>query len=266
VPDITFDYQTDPYVTSHKLTPIAIELLTKASSSEKPFFAWFHFMDPHDEYKAHEESPHFGKGPRDRYDEEVFYTDLWIGKLLDFIESQPWSTRTAIVVTADHGEAFGEHGIMRHAHEVWEELVRVPLFLHIPGVRPRTIDVPRGHADLVPTFLELLGAKPIDGLRGTSLVAEARGAEAAARDVVVDLPEDDYNERRRALVHGKWKLIAFGDDARFSLFDLEADPGEKNDLFRKEREAAEEMRQRYRELSKTIRDVPPRGGIPKKDK
>lgn len=269
VPGITFDYQTDPYVTSQKLTPLAIELLGAASSGPangKPFFAWFHYMDPHDKYQRHEESPHFGSRARDLYDEEVFFTDLWIGKLLDYIEAQPWASRTAIVVTADHGEAFGEHGVTRHAHEVWEELVRVPLFVYLPGVKPRVIDTPRGHADLVPTFVDLLGASPIEGLRGTSLVPEVRGAPAAPRDVIVDLPEDDYNERRRALIHEKWKLIAFGNDVRFSLFDLEQDPREQSDLYRKEKEVAEQMRQRYKDASKAIRDVSPRGGIPKHDR
>ncbi|MDB5221195.1 MAG: Choline-sulfatase, partial [Myxococcaceae bacterium] len=173
VPGIAFDYQTDPYVTSDKLTPLAIEMLADVASTQdagaKPFFAWFHFMDPHDEYKTHAESPHFGKRPRDLYDEEVFFTDLWIGKLLDWIDAQPWAARTAIIVTADHGEAFGEHGITRHAHEVWEELIHVPLFVQVPGLAPREIAASRGHADVAPTVLELLGAQPIASLHGTSL-------------------------------------------------------------------------------------------------
>ncbi len=268
VPGITFDYQTDPYVTSHKLTPLAIETLQNVASDAgtRPFFAWFHYMDPHDQYQGHEESPHFGKRARDLYDEEVFYTDLWIGKLLDFVESQPWADRTAIVVTADHGEAFGEHGITRHAHEVWEELVHVPLFFYVPGLAPRVIEASRGHADLAPTFVELLGAKNVPALPGTSLVKELAGAEPEERDVIVDLPEDDYNERRRALIRGRKKLIAFGNDVRFSLFDLESDPREAKDLIVSDRELAAEMRQRYRDASKKIEDVPPRGGIPKKDK
>jgi choline-sulfatase len=264
VPGITFDYNTDPYVTSQKLTPLAIEMLTEVAAGDRPFFAWFHYMDPHDEYQSHPESPKFGTKPRDRYDEEVFYTDLWIGKLLDFVESQPWAKRTVIVVTADHGEAFGEHGAQRHAREVWEELVHVPLFFYVPGGAPRRIDTPRGHVDLAPTFLELLGAKRDTSLPGESLVSELRGGTAAVRDVIIDLPEDQYNERRRALIHGKHKLIAFGNDARFSLFDLEADPKENDDLIRTNPELASQMKERYRAASKKIADVPPKGGIPKK--
>lgn len=269
VSGITFDYQTDPYVTSDKLTPLAIQILGDAAQKAKPehpFFAWFHYMDPHDEYKTHTESPHFGKRARDLYDEEVFYTDLWVGKLLDWVETQPWSKRTVIVVTADHGEAFGEHGLMRHAHELWEELIRVPLFFYVPGQATRTIDEPRGHVDLAPTFAELLGAKVTLSGSGTSLVPELTGAKAEPRDVIADLPEDEYNERRRVLVHGTTKLISFGNDARFALYDLAADPGEKKDLIRTDTALATEMRARYKEASKRIVDVAPTGGIPKHDK
>ncbi len=263
VPNIPFDYNKDPYVTSQALTPMAIEMLGAVAKGNTPFFAWFHYMDPHDEYKTHAESPHFGNRARDLYDEEVFYTDLWIGKLLDYVKAQPWADKTAIVITADHGEGFGEHGFYRHAHELWEPLVRVPLFVLLPGGTARSIDVPRGHADLVPTFLELLGMPQDATLPGTSLVLELRGGPTPNRDVVVDLPEDEYNERRRALVHEKYKLVAFANDARFSLYDLDADPGELVDLFKTNKPSADAMIERYRAMAKRIEDVPPRGGIPK---
>jgi choline-sulfatase len=266
VDGITFDYQTDPYVTSQKLTPLAITMLEEVSASPRPFFAWFHYMDAHDKYNSHEESPHFGDRPRDLYDEEVFYTDLWIGKLLDFVDKQPWAPHTVIAVTADHGEAFGEHNLTRHGRELWEELVHVPLFFYVPGAAPRVIDTPRGHADVAPTILELLGAKKIDSMHGTSLVSELHGGKAAPRDVIVDLPEDDICERRRALIHDRWKIIAFGDDVRFSLFDLEEDPHEATDLYWKRRDVAQEMHQRYLDAGKAIHDVEPRGGYPSRQR
>jgi choline-sulfatase len=261
VPGITFDYNKDPYVTSDKLTKLAIEMLGKAGEGDakKPFFAWFHYMDPHDEYKTHSESPHFGTKVRDLYDEEVFFTDMWIGKLLDYVETQPWAKKTVIVVSADHGEAFGEHGLMRHAHELWEELVHVPLFFVVPGAARRVIDVPRSHVDLVPTFLELLGAKADPTLAGVSLVSELRGGETPARDVVFDLPEDEHNDRRKGLIHDKYKLVAFGNDAYFTLFDLESDPREKDDLIKKKPDVLADMRARYKVISK--KDIAPKGGI-----
>ena len=268
VPGIAFDYQTDPYVTSDKLTALAITTLSAPdlASPARPFFAWFHYMDPHDLYQAHADSPHFGKRPRDLYDEEVFWTDAWIGKLLDFVDAQPWAARTAIIVSADHGEAFGEHGVTRHAHEVWEELVRVPLFVRVPGLKPRVIDTPRGHVDLAPTFVELLGATSVPRLRGTSLVPELRGGPTTPRDVIVDLPQDELNERRRALIHGPLKLISFGMDSRFALYDLDADPKEATDLSRTSPDRLAEMRALYKQISATIVESAPRGGIPGHEK
>ncbi len=266
VPGITFDFNTDPYVTSDKLTPMAIEMLRDPSLTRAPFFAWFHFMDPHDKYQSHEGGPHWGKHPRDLYDEEVFFTDRAVGALVDFVEAQPWGARTVIVVSADHGEAFGEHHELRHGHELYEELVHVPLFFVVPGRGARTIDATRSHIDLVPTIVELLGQTPGPALRGESFAAEVLGGPAApSRDIVCDLPRDDWNERRRSILHDGWKLIAFGDDARFELYDLGADPREQTNLFWKRRDMAVDMQRRYREASASIPEVAPAGGIPTHD-
>jgi arylsulfatase A-like enzyme len=266
VPGITFDFNTDPYITSDKLTPLAEDILGDATLTRAPFFAWFHFMDPHDKYQSHADGPHWGTHLRDLYDEEVFFTDRWVGKLLDFVDAQPWGARTVIIVSADHGEGFGEHHELRHGHELYEELVHVPLFFVVPGRAPRAIDATRSQIDLVPTIVELLGQTPGAELRGRSFAAELLGAEPApSRDVVCDLPRDDWDDRRRSILHDGWKLIAFGDDARFELYDLGTDPGEQRDLFWKRRDVAVDMQRRYREASAKIEDVAPAGGIPSHD-
>jgi arylsulfatase A-like enzyme len=264
VDGITFDYNKDPYVTSQKLTPLAIRMLGDAGSGT--FFAWFHFMDPHDTYQPHPEGPDFGRRARDLYDGEVLYTDQWVGKLLDFVEAAPWGKRTALIVTADHGEAFGEHGLYRHAHELWEELVHVPLLVVVPGTKPRRVLAARSQIDLGPTILDLTGVGKRTELRGESLVPEIMsGSDAPARPVICDLPEDTYNDRRRALIEDGYKLIAFGNDARYELYDLGADPAEKNNLFRKERDRAKAMVARYKEISATIPEGNVRGGVIRKE-
>ncbi len=281
VDGLTFDYNKDPYVTSQKMTPLAISLLqdpaiaaaavtgAPAGTSSHPFFAWFHYMDPHDEYQSHEESPHWGTRARDLYDEEVFYTDLWIGKLLDFVNAQPWSKRTVIVVSADHGEGFGEHGRFRHAHELYEELVHVPLMVHLPDqttATARTIDVPRSQIDLVPTFFDLLGAAPTPDLDGVSLKDEwLGGAPAPARDVITDLPQDEFNQRRRSFLHDGWKIIAHRNDEGFELFHIAEDPHELHDVYFTDKDDARRMVKLYKEASSHIADVPPTGGIPTHD-
>ena len=214
-----------------------------------PFFAWFHFMDPHDLYKPHAETAELGKKPRDLYDGEIRATDAVIGKLLAFVATQPWASRTTIIVSADHGESFGQHGVFRHGFELWEDLVRVPFFVRTPGATPKRIDVPRSHLDLAPTVLELLDVKPDPAFRGQSLVPEIRGtATPEPRDVVVDLARTSDNDRRRGLVRGRHKLLAFGDDATFQLYDLASDPGEMVDLAKQHADKLEEMKDAYRAL------------------
>ena len=216
-------------------------------------------MDPHDIYQGHEpEIASWGKTMRDRYDGEVTFTDKYVGKLLDFVASKPWGPRTAIVVTADHGEAFGEHKQYVHGFELWENLVHVPLFIFVPGATPKHIDTPRSAVDLAPTILDLFALPPEPTFEGKSLVHEiyaAPGQSTEARDVVLDLPMTSDSDRRRGLIHGKYKVIAFGEDKSYSVFDLEADPGEEHPL--PKGDAYDDMLTRYKALSKTIHDVVP---------
>src|SRR5262249_55117430 len=100
----------------------------------------------------------YGKSGRDKYDAEVTFVDQHVGKLLSFVDEQPWAKDTVVIISSDHGEAFGEHKMYRHGFEIYEMLVRVPLMVRAPGMTPRRIDVPRSAIDLAPTILELTGA------------------------------------------------------------------------------------------------------------
>ncbi|MBL0193973.1 MAG: sulfatase [Myxococcales bacterium] len=259
LPNLKWNAKADENVTSPAHEQLAEELLTAAAARAQSgrFFAWFHFLDPHDNYQDHTADgvEPFGKRARDRYDGEVLFTDRYVGKLLDFVEAAPWGKDTVVVVTSDHGEAFGEHGQTRHGFEIWENLVRVPLMVRAPGARPRRIDEPRSAIDLAPTFLDLLGVKGAETLPGKSLVPELLGGPAVARDVVVDLPATSDNDRRRAVVSGKWKMVAYGaQQLYFNLFDLEADPGELSPILKGD--DFERMRARYKEATAGIKDVP----------
>ncbi|HSN97959.1 MAG TPA: sulfatase-like hydrolase/transferase, partial [Candidatus Nanopelagicales bacterium] len=257
-PGISADNTTDRNVTSPQHLELAQKHLTDQASNGGTFFAWYHFMDPHDVYMTHEGVEKFGKKARDLYDGEMKFTDQHVGKLIDFVKQQDWGKRTAIIVTADHGEAFGEHKMYRHGFEIWDVLTHVPLIIQAPGVTPRRIDEPRSTIDLAPTILELTGAPPEASLKGKSLVPELYGAKAEPRDVIIDLPRTSDNDRRRALIHEQYKLIAHGDDDAFELFDIIADPGEKKDLKREQKEVFEQMKARYKERSAAIEDVCPK--------
>ena len=218
--------------------PIATGTTTTANGDRR-FFGWFHFFDPHAQYVPHQGAPDFANPfpAKALYDQEVWFTDLHIGKVLDYIESQPWGKDTAIILTADHGEAFADHGMSWHGAEIWESLVRVPLVVYVPGEKPRRVSTKRSHIDLAPTILELLGGTiPDDGeMRGQSLLLDMylpEGQEHEERDVFVDMPAGPYNGMRRALITGPtpgMKLIHQG-GSNYQLFDLKEDPAEKRDL------------------------------------
>jgi arylsulfatase A-like enzyme len=234
----------DTSITSAELATAAIRLLSKPENTDRRFFMWVHFFDPHAQYMPHPGSPDFLGDARSvtaavkaQYDAEVWFTDKHVGRLLDFIASKPWGARTVIVVTADHGEAFADHGMNMHGYEIWESLVHVPLVVHVPGLEAKHVAVKRGHIDLVPTILDLMKVElPEAGeLRGVSLVPDLvaeGGATLEERDVYFDMPAGPFNTMRRGLLHGPTpgkKLIYLG-GAQYQLFDLADDPGEKDDL------------------------------------
>lgn len=260
IPNIVEDHKTDRSITSPDHTKLAMELLSEPGigGEDKPFFAWFHFMDPHDIYHQHADTKKWGKSSRDKYDSEVELTDRHLGQLLQFVEKQPWAKRTAIIVSADHGEAFGEHKQYRHGFEIWDTVVHVPLMIVAPGITPRRIDTPRSGIDLAPTIHELLGVQAEPSYQGKSLVPELYNKPAEPRDVIIDLPRTSDNDRRRAMVSGEYKLIAYGDDFRFELYNVIKDPGEKKDLADEEKAGFKEMKARYKERVKSIKDICPK--------
>lgn len=241
----------DASTTSDRLSDLVLSILAKPenvtpppldSGARRPFFAWFHYFDPHAQYVKHPGAPDFKSmdGPtkgREVYDEEVWFTDKHLGRVFEYVASQPWGADTAIIVTADHGEAFGDHGVATHGHELYEPLVRVPLVVYIPGVAARRISVKRSAIDLAPTILDLLGVPdPPEGeLRGTTLLADIYtepGEKLSERDIYLDMPEGPLNEMRRAHISGPSpgiKLMHFG-GRRYELYDLANDPREVKNL------------------------------------
>ena len=264
-PGIIFDPETDNSITSQLMTELGIKLLRKPENTGKQFFAWAHYMDPHDQYNKHPECPDFGNKNRDRYDCEVFYTDLWLGKLLDFAREQPWWKDTVLIISADHGEAFGEHGFYKHAFEIWDVLTRVPMLISGPGIKPKRITLRRSHIDLAPTILDLMGVPPEPEFMGKSFVPELFGATPDNREPILsELTEDSHNPPRRAVIQGDYKLTVIK-DRKFMLFNLTKDPGEETDLAETEPEKLAEMKQIYTKLYEKLPVVEPYGGVTLKE-
>jgi choline-sulfatase len=255
-------WDVDTKSTGEPMTDAALQLLAKEENTKGRFFFWIHYLDPHADYLRHE-GIDFGSGARDLYDGEVAYTDKQVGRLLELVERSPWGKRTAIIVTSDHGEAFGEHKMFRHGFEVWEPLVKVPLIVHVPGGSPRRVAERRSLIDLTPTVLELMKVQlptnedpaATDFLSGVSLLPDILGdAPPRPRDVLVDMPAGPYNDARRALFHGRFKLTVSG-EARFDLYDLTDDPQENLNLADTDKQNLREMKERYAATKARLREV-----------
>jgi arylsulfatase A-like enzyme len=246
--------QVNGAVTGSDTADLFISQLEKRPRDGKKHFAWAHFVDTHDIYVKHKDYPPSSKGPRGLYDGEVAYTDAVIGRVLDHLEHSDLAKRTAVVLTSDHGETFGEHGFTRHGFSLYEEEIRVPLILHIAGVAPRKINTPRSALDIAPTIAELLGVKPPAGWKGISLLRDLTAQVPAERTVIVDIPENTWNPTRRVVVFGATKVaIAPG---AIRAFDLDADPGEKSPLTGPAADAAIERAKKEISVIETVQASP----------
>jgi arylsulfatase A-like enzyme len=125
------------------------------------------------------------------YRGEIGWTDAHVGELLDLVAERRRLEAAAVIVTADHGEEFFEHGNRGHRQSLWDEVLRVPLLVVPPGGRaagaaPRS-DALVQLADVLPTALELAGLDPLPGALGRSLAGAVRGEELADRPLVARL-------------------------------------------------------------------------------
>jgi choline-sulfatase len=197
---------------------------------KQPWFLWAHYYDPHLPYAP--PPTHAAAAPGRPYDGEIAFVDAELGRLLAAVDRR----RTVIVVTADHGEALGDHGEPDHGFFLYDATLHVPLI--VAGVRtgaqaiaPRVVAEQVRSIDIASTIADLAGI-PADGAAdGTSLVPLIDGH--ARRDVPVSLAESWYprlhfgwSELRSARV-GEWKYIAA---PKPELYDLRADRGERRNL------------------------------------
>jgi len=174
------------------------------------------------------------------YDAAVSEADAALEPLLARLRESGLLESTIVVVVADHGEAFREHGTLFHANGLHDEVLHVPLLVRVPGIAPATIDAPVSLIDLAPTLLELTGAAPLDEAQGVSLVPLLRGGEPPDRVLLSqDCPPAGKSANgarvevtHSALIGSRFKLIRIvGEDATTdALYDLLADPGETHDL------------------------------------
>ncbi len=214
----------DSKYNSHIVANQAIRWLKKPENTEGQFWLWVHFMDPHKEYLEHKGIKKFGSDRRARYDHELLFTDHHVGRLLDAFNELPAAKRSVILVSADHGEAFNEHGRWCHGRELWEEIIRVPLTVTGPGIAKKRITRQTSHIDIFPTLLDLFGEPIPEGTHGRSLLPDwVEGQELEERPIVADQPKNPYYETRRVFIKDGWKLHHLPDTGSYRFFEITDD-------------------------------------------
>ncbi len=173
------------------------------------------------------------------YDEEIAFVDRELGRLWRGLERSGRLAESLVVLTADHGEEFGDHGGFEHGHSLYGELVRVPLLVWGPGVEPGRRVEPVSLIDVFPTVLDALGLPAPDGLPGRSLKALlAGGAGPADRTLIAE--RTLYGAHRESAIAWPYKLIHAPRRPRETeLFNLEDDPGETESIWRLRRALAD---------------------------
>ena len=213
-----------------------------AAQKGKRVFLWVHLYEPHDPYEPPE--PYASRYVGRPYDGEVAWTDELVGRLDDRLAALAIRDRTALVVTADHGEGLGEHGEHLHGFFAYQTTLRVPLIVRGPGVAAGTrLTSTARLVDVFPTALELAGLAAPAGITGRSLAPALRGGPAAPEPVtyaetLVPLLHFGWSDLR-VVREGRWKYIQA---PRPELYDLQSDPGETRDLSAPEAARANAMR------------------------
>ncbi len=244
-----------PYLPADKLTAKAMRFLNHAPRAA-PWFLWLHYMDVHDPYRPpRRHARRFQRAqlpglsdralwkkalhcPRnvseierrhliDLYDAEINFVDAQIGRLLTYLRRLNLHNATLVIITADHGEEFGEHGEFSHRFKLYDELLRVPLLLRFPPRLPagQVITSQVRLLDLVPTVLDLieLESRPMEG---KSLLPLIEGRDAPPRIAISEThPETGLYSIREA----GWKLILNVHTGKVELYNLQHDPHETTD-------------------------------------
>jgi len=251
----TLTTDSSAYAKAPTITQNALNWFDDTWDGEEPFFMWLHYMDVHYPFQPPErflEELDIDPLPKRRvaelngkmqenpeeltkedvddllklYDGEIRFTDHYIGKVLNELEERDILDETIVVITADHGEAFGEHGRFGHHPYLYDELLRVPLIVHAPGLESRTVDQQVSLLDLGPTLYDLLDIETPDAVQGTSFAPLLRDEEME-EEVAIATGKSGGTLACRT---SEWKCFWKVEEDKIELYDLQSDPDELEDV------------------------------------
>ncbi len=246
------------------------------ANADTRFFLFLHHFESHDPYEdGHFLDDDVGDDLLARrkalYDGDIRHADAFFGRLLDKLRELDLLSNTIIVFLSDHGEEFHEHYVesdvipprskklvpeisyVDHAHSLYDELLRVPLVFHVPGLEParRVLDNQVRLIDVMPTILDLVDVAPFGPIQGESLVPLMRGGERE-RDPPALAESTYWGPERKAIRMGGYKYVwipnlesktkrTYKGIEQYELFDLTGDPRETTNLYLARPELAEKM-------------------------
>jgi arylsulfatase A-like enzyme len=259
---IDWDYGEGMQVRADELNELALPWIH--AHRDETFFLFLHYFDPHWDY---EPPPPFDQlftdpgyagpargdwrylrkflGADERmepadlehvvalYDGEIRYTDHHLGRLFEELRALDLWEDTLLVITSDHGEEFQEHGSVHHVRTLYEEVLRVPLIVKLPGGRPdgwrEVVPEPVAGIDVAPTILSAAALHTPPSFEGRDLVPLFSGP---GREGPVFARTIRHGSRKEALREGALKTIRTfaGRQTTFEAYDLAADPGELHPL------------------------------------
>jgi glucan phosphoethanolaminetransferase (alkaline phosphatase superfamily) len=232
--------------TAEEVFHSAREAISHITAGER-FLCFLHLMDVHNDLWKKPVGIDFGDGPRDLYDHNLSYLDSAFERFVNWLKENHVYEKTVILFTSDHGEQFWEHGASLHGHTLYEEEIRIPAILFVPGIQRRFEDVPIIAADLVPTIAELAGyaidPPYVDSHMGISLaplILKNDRARYLKRDIV---GRASFKRRYFLFRDWQWKFIYFAELDLIQLFNVVEDPLEKKNLVEEKPRLAAELEQ-----------------------
>lgn len=259
------------------------------ASKDRPFFVFLNYLDAHNPYQppppfdtrfSRPESAKFVESLRedmparrwtpeilhaavDKYDESIAYMDHELGQLFGELKRRGLWDNTLVIVTADHGEEFGERGVFFHGNSLYRGALEVPLLLRLPGkVPPGSVSTPVSLRDLAATILDLSGAR--GRLPGRSLSRFWDGSLSPAAltgdTLLMELSYSPRLPKQTPIAKGPMKSVLVdtlrlihNGDGREELFDFAHDRTDQNDLAQKpeQQDALARLRGALKEMTPT---------------
>jgi arylsulfatase len=265
--------------TPEGLTQVFSRWLAGARSTR--FFAYCHFLPPHTPYNAPDDAKDYfaqqpptnvRQGPfefpetrpaygtvlygaqqwANLYDANLRWGDWGVGEIVKSLREQGVLDNTLLIITADHGEAFGEHGYIYHAQAVYDEAVHIPLLIRFPGKQRLTGDVTAltQTVDVLPTILDLYGIPyPRDSAQGHSLLPLLDGAQRSLRDYAFATCEEPWPSY--LVRNSNWSLILYRGGKLRALYDLRTDPGQLHNVIAEHSKTAAAMTAAFNTFART---------------